>query len=96
MREWKEALATRIQARWRGIKGRARATGWGEYLAQLDAAALTAQRFARGRLAGYRQGLTLVHFSAQSKHILWVRWGHDFPQSIRQGDTGRCDPNGLG
>ena len=56
MREWKDALATRIQARWRGIKGRARATGWGEYLAQLDAAALTVQRFARGRLAGYRVG----------------------------------------
>jgi hypothetical protein len=42
------------------------------------------------------QGLTL-HFSAQRKH---VRVGYVgcmiIPQSIRQGDTGRCGQNGLG
>ena len=26
----------------------------------------------------------------------WIRCVHDFPQSIRQGDTVRCDQNGLG
>jgi len=44
-----------------------------------------------------RQGLTLVHFSAQHKHVLWDNVGcMIIPQSIRQGDTGRCDQKGLG
>jgi hypothetical protein len=32
---------------------------------------------------GARQGLTLVHYSVQRKHIMCMI----FPQSIRQGDT---------
>jgi hypothetical protein len=46
-----------------------------------------------------RQGLTLVHFSAQRKHILLDTMGCMIsPQSITQGDTGRCEvlQNGLG
>jgi hypothetical protein len=47
--------------------------------------------------AAAEQGLTLVHFSAQRKQIFWGTFGcMIFPQSIEQGDTGRCDRNGLG
>jgi len=43
------------------------------------------------------QGLTLVHLSARRKHILWDTVGCMIsPQSVRQGDMGRCDQNGLG
>ena len=46
---------------------------------------------------GWRQGLTLVHFSAQRKHICVGYVGCMIsPQSIRQGDTERRDQNGLG
>jgi len=49
------------------------------------------------RAAGAGQGLTLFHFLAQRRHILWDTLGARFlPQSIRQEDTGRCDQNGLG
>ena len=45
-------------------------------------------------------GLTLVHFTAQRKHILWDSVGYVgciiSPQSIELGDTGRCDQDGLG
>jgi len=29
--------------------------------------------------AAVDQGRTLVHFSAQREHILWVRWVHGIP-----------------
>jgi hypothetical protein len=54
MAEWRASLATRIQARWRGVKGRERARGWMAFLGRLEAAAVTAQRFARGRIATRR------------------------------------------
>ena len=54
MAEWRAALVTRIQARWRGIRGRDRARGWVDFLSRLEAAAVTAQRFARGKLATRR------------------------------------------
>ena len=28
------------------------------------------------------QGLTLVHLSAQRKHIFWERWEHNFPPAF--------------
>jgi len=44
-----------------------------------------------------RQGLTIVHFSAQRKHIWWHMFRcMVFPQSIKQGEIGRCDQAGLG
>jgi len=44
-----------------------------------------------------RQGLTLVHFSAQRKHILLDTLGASFfPGLLDRVDTGRCDQNGLG
>jgi hypothetical protein len=70
MAAWKAALATRIQARWRGVRGRAHAA----YLVRLEAAAMTAQRFARGRIGARRaarlrrnkasRGAALVRISA--------------------------------
>jgi len=42
------------------------------------------------------QGLTLVHFSAERKRILLYALHARFPPSLLDGDTGRCDQNGLG
>ena len=50
-------------------------------------------------VAYHRQGLTLLQFTAQRKHIFMGYVGcMNFPQSIRQMDTGRCEvlQNGLG
>jgi len=42
------------------------------------------------------QGRSLVHFSAQRKHILCHVGCMISSKSIRQGDKGRCDQSGLG
>jgi len=43
------------------------------------------------------QGLTLVHIcSSAYAHVVGSVGCMIVPQSIRQGDTGRCDQNGLG
>ena len=43
-----------------------------------------------------RQGLTLVHFSAQRKHILWDTFGAWFSPSLLDRGTGLGDQNGIG
>ena len=45
-------------------------------------------------LAG--RGLHSSTFRLNASTFCGIRWEHIFPQSIRQGDTGRLDQNDLG